>query len=84
MTTFAHEQPKAGETIVHCGHLADGGLWFKYETPLAFRRPDGSCGMATWLRICDGCYVKHVPDAPVRGDGCWAGDAPIIRAMEVS
>lgn len=85
MKTFTDQQPKVGDTILHCGHLCqDGGTvcrarWFQYEEVIRFERPDGTCGEATWLAVCEPCFVEHGDRVPVRGDGQWTGDAPAIE-----
>jgi hypothetical protein len=81
--SFAVEQPRDGETILHCGHVE--GLphhWFQYRSPVQFTRPNGSVGKSQWLAICPACFQKHGDRAPVRGDGEMVGNAPVIRAPE--
>jgi hypothetical protein len=79
--TFAIQQPKHGDTIMHCGHLAGSLHWFQYETPIRFQRPDGTRGEALWFAACEACFCKHGVKATrfVRGDGIWTGDAPAIE-----
>jgi hypothetical protein len=79
---FAKDQPKDGDTIMHCGHLDRGCMhWFKYDRAIKFTRPDGTRGEAEWFAACQPCFIKHgekVIDF-VRGDDCWIGDEPAIQ-----
>jgi len=81
---FTKEQPKAGDTIMHCGHLVGRMHWFQYEQPLKFQRPDGSRGAASWFAACDRCFVRHGEQVMdyVRGDGTWTGATPAIEKVE--
>ena len=51
-STFTKDQPKDGDTILHCGHLGLCKIvrrpahWFKFDGPVGFQRPDGSPGEA--------------------------------------
>lgn len=85
MSKFTAEQPKDGETVLHCGHLHEfkgTWHWLKFTAPVQFVRPDGSTGLALWITICDPCYIEHGPNPKVlaRGDGKWMGDDPIIKS----
>jgi len=90
MPSFTNDQPKEGDTILHCGHLgrsrrrcmAHPAHWFKYEGTVRFERPDGTRGEAEWFAVCEPCFVKHGDKVPVRGDGQWTGEAPAIEKME--
>jgi hypothetical protein len=82
---FAKDQPKDGDTILHCGHIHQGSLhWFKYEGgPVRFIRPDKTSVTAEWYVACDACFIKHgekVARFP-RGDEIWNGDDPIIKEL---
>ena len=87
---FTKDQPKDGDTILHCGHLACNAThrypahWFKFAEPTRFMRPDQSRGEAEWFAACEPCFVKHGEKAAdfVRGDGVWTGDAPAIEIEE--
>jgi len=82
--TFAKQQPKDGDTIMHCGHLDGSMHWFQYEQPIRFQRPDKSRGEATWFAACEACFLKRgdkVADY-VRGDATWHGDEPFILETE--
>lgn len=82
---FAKEQPKDGDTILHCGHTGRGHAhWFRYSKPVKFQRPDGSWGTAEWFVTCEPCFIKHGDQVPVRGDGRWNGDEPAIMEDEPS
>ena len=79
---FAKEQPKDGETIMHCGHLERGRMhWYQYEEPLKFQRLDGTRGQARWFAACDLCVSRHGEKVTrfVRGDDTWIGDEPVIE-----
>jgi hypothetical protein len=83
--TFIDQQPKDGDTILHCGHYKAAprpAHWFKYEPAISFERPDKTRGEASWLAVCEACFVKHGDKVPVRGDGRWNGDAPTIVKEE--
>ena len=84
------DQPKHGDTILHCGHLA-GRLfaqhpahWFKFDAPIGFERPDGSHGEAEWFAACEPCFIKHGEKVAnrARGDDVWIGDTPAIERVE--
>jgi hypothetical protein len=85
---FTKDQPKAGDTILHCGHLrrdtstSRPAYWFKYEAIVQFGRPDGTRGEAAWLAVCEPCFVEHGNEVPARGVGQWIGDAPVIEKVE--
>ena len=87
---FTKDQPKAGDTILHCGHLGRRKFvqhpahWFKFDGPIGFERPDGTRGEAEWFAACEPCFIKHGEKAAdvVRGDGVWTGDLPAIERME--
>lgn len=85
MTAFTKEQPKSGETILHCGHRKRQPMhWFQCVEPLKFQRPNGTLGEASWFCACDVCFRKHGADVIRfgRGDEVWQGDEPIIVAAE--
>jgi hypothetical protein len=80
--SFTREQPKDGDTVMHCGHISEyPAHWFQYEEALKFTRPDGTRGEAEWFVACEPCFLKHGERAPdfVRGDGRWIGNEPTIR-----
>lgn len=87
---FVAEQPKDGETVLHCGHMherwdgvaRDRWHWFRFDPPTIFTRPDGTTGTTRWLTACDQCYRRHGEKVPVRGDGIWRGDEPAIRERQ--
>ena len=86
--SFAKDQPKDGDTIMHCGHCDDDrdrrAHWFKYEAPIAFVRLDGSRGKAEWFAACEPCFIRHGAKVMkyVRGDARWSGDEPAIEKVE--
>ena len=97
MVSFTKEQPKDGDTILHCGHLGLKFLrgrepeflqypahWFKFAEPLRFERPDRTRGEAEWFAACEACFVRHGEKVAnhVRGDGIWTGDEPAIEKVE--
>lgn len=80
--TFVKDQPKDGDTVMHCGHPEHGRMhWFQYETPVRFSRPDGTRGESMWFVACQACLLRHGDRAPdfVRGDDRWRGAAPVIK-----
>lgn len=83
---YTEQQPRDGDAILHCGHLDQDRPvhWFKYPEAIRFSRPDGSRGEAAWLAVCAPCFARHGLRTPVRGDGTWIGDDPIIERGEES
>jgi hypothetical protein len=82
---FTKEQPKYGDTIMHCGHPDRGALhWFQYENPIKFSRPDGTHGLAEWFAACERCFIRHGAKVSsfVRGDDVWTGNEPTIEKVE--
>jgi hypothetical protein len=87
MSKFSKNQPKDGETILHCGHLetkphhffafGDGNIIVSVN----FTRPDGSRGEATWMVLCNQCFAIHQtePEKAMRADAIWIGDEPAIK-----
>jgi hypothetical protein len=80
---FTKDQPKDGDTILHCGHLGNNRHWFKFESPVTFERPNKTRGQAEWFVSCDACFVIHGEDVAkfVRGDGVWTGNGPIVEEI---
>lgn len=81
---FTKDQPKDGDTILHCDHLDGNRNWFKLDGFQQFERPSGTCGQAEWFVACDACFFEHgehVAQFP-RGDGVWTGNAPIVHEVE--
>ena len=90
-STFAEDQPKEGDTILHCGHLrarenilSRPAHWFKFDWRIGFQRPDGSHGEAEWFAACEPCLIEHGEKVTsrVRGDVIWMGDEPAIERVE--
>lgn len=84
---FAKDQPKDGDTILHCGHVPDSRShvhWFKFDVPIQFVRPDGTRGEAVWFAACEPCFIKHGEKVAHfgRGDCRWTGVAPAIEKVE--
>lgn len=84
---FADQPPRDGTTILHCGHFGPNmppcpAHWFKYNAIVRFERPDKTRGEAEWLAICEPCFIEHGHKVPIRGDGQWSGDAPVIEKTE--
>jgi hypothetical protein len=81
----AKEQPKVGDTILHCGHLGrevnaePPAHWFKYETIVQFERPDKTSGEAEWFALCATCLAKykHGAKITVRDDRRWTADEKV-------
>jgi hypothetical protein len=81
MSAFVKEQPKHGERVLLCGHETDRMHWLTFSPLRRFRRPDGTQGEAKWLVCCNDCFVRYADDfskIPVRDDGIWNGDGPVI------
>ena len=79
------QQPKHGDTIMHCGHLDRGAMhWFQYESPIKFTRTDGTRGEAEWFTACERCFIRHGAKVSnfVRGDDVWTGNEPAIEKVE--
>jgi hypothetical protein len=81
---FTKEQPKDGDTIMHCGHVVGCMHWFQYEKPIRFQRLDGTRDEASWFAACDPCFIRHGEKVVnyVRGDATWTGDEPAIERTE--
>lgn len=96
--TFTKEQPKDGDTILHCGHFGREAQlqhpmhWFKFDESVPFTRSDGMRGESEWFAACEPCFIKHgdaLLDGEkiasfVRGDSRWIGNAPAIREPDLS
>jgi hypothetical protein len=81
---FTKDQPKDGDTILHCGHLlVPNRNWFKLDGFQHFERPNGTCGQAEWFVACDACFIEHGEDVAqfARGDGVWTGEGPIVQEV---
>lgn len=86
--TFANQQPKAGDVILHCAHAvqAKSAHWFKIGE-MEFQRPDGSRGKSEWVMLCNQCYAtyelseKKLEDMTflITGDSELMGDEPAIK-----
>jgi len=83
MTEWASKQPKAGDTVLHCGHVGPAMSAYYFEGgAVHFSRPDGSDGLATFYMECHACgEQRHGGDFQPRGDGIWQGDAPAIKEI---
>lgn len=84
MSFFTAEQPKDGETVLHCGHLTGKTKWhwWRFRTPTKFTRPDGTEDVAHWQVACQACVDLAGGDdtkLTVRGDGTWNGNAPFVE-----
>lgn len=78
-------QPRDGEVVLLCGHHTKTYHWFRCEAGIEFQRPDGTRGRSHWIVSCQACYLRHGQDPgsmPIRTDGIWQGNAPIIKARE--
>jgi hypothetical protein len=66
----APTQPNGGDVVIGCEHEPDpyhGAhfYWLASDDPrggIAFKRPDGKDGVASWMLLCDACFVKHGGD----------------------
>jgi hypothetical protein len=78
---FTKDQPKDGDTILHCGHTDSNLHWFKFERPMKFERPNKTRGQTEWFVSCDACFIKYGENVTrfPRGDRTWTGDAPIVE-----
>src|SRR5262249_18531531 len=82
---WARYQPKGGDRVVYCGHLGERTHHSWYSPGLRFRRPDGSCGEASFVIPCGGCSLRAKGDArkvPICGDFAWVGDEPAFLAPD--
>lgn len=83
---WTKEQPKDGDTVLHCGHLEGPTThhFFKLtgeasDGSAKFKWPDGTWDKARWMSLCDSCFEIHAQDpggARIRGAATWEGDAP--------
>ena len=89
MSKFTKVQPKDGDTVLHCGHLENKPHhFFATSDPsrskiigMPFTRPDGTCGVAKWMVLCQSCFPKFcdTPHQAMRADSQWIGDEPAIK-----
>jgi hypothetical protein len=87
--SFANQQPKDGDIILHCEHVEKNGHWFKIGV-CNFKRSDGSCGKTEWVLLCNDCYADYElsdkkPDDMLRLITCdskWIGNEPGIEVNE--
>lgn len=81
MTKYAKEQPKDGDTVLHCGHTkGKPHQFFKLVDGMPFTAPNGESGVANWLIQCNKCFNKKPGDpTTVRGHSTWQGDEPAIK-----
>lgn len=85
---FTKEQPKDGDTIMHCGHVVGCMHRFQYEKSIGFERHDGTHGEAAWfqrrqehehevhvLLAVEDCDEKHVSCVwfGIDGSARWTG-----------
>jgi hypothetical protein len=83
-TKFTQQQPKDGDTVLHCGHISCGHFhWFRTRG-MDFESPDGEKGWAEWVAVCNDCFLENPKimsdgEFPIRGHGTWMGDDPEIR-----
>ncbi|KKN68007.1 hypothetical protein LCGC14_0455630 [marine sediment metagenome] len=81
MSTTHH--PIDGTIVLHCGHL-DAECWhaFRNESPVKFRRKDGTADASEWVCVCGDCFDlyedKPMGCATIRGDGVWRDNAPTL------
>jgi hypothetical protein len=81
------QQPKDGETVLHCGHKdkefnPHHFFGFGSELPeVEFSRPDGTRGKSRWMCLCQACFnlYSENPEACIRADATWLGDEPAIE-----
>jgi len=91
---FTELQPRDGETVLHCRHIAKTGdishcHFWHFPDPVPFARiaEDGSneSGHASWLIACDECFRTSGGDSlaiQIGGHSRWRGDDPAIREPE--
>jgi len=82
---FTEQQPKDGDTVLHCEHLpeADNVHWFRVPGT-KFISPSGETGEAEWIGICAECFLANpnpqkLEEFPVAGHSTWIGDDPAIE-----
>lgn len=66
---FTKQQPKDGDTVLHCGHLEAKHYHFFY-----FPEDD-----AKWMMLCDDCYASQELENCIRYRSTWMGDDPAIK-----
>jgi len=82
MDHFTEEQPKDGDTMLHCDHIKGGGKCHFFKiSETAFTRPDGTSGTSHWIMLCDACFQAHgeTKNFQITGDSQWVGDEPEIK-----
>lgn len=83
---YTQIQPKDGERVLLCAHAAesDHGQHFFKTSCVRFMRPDGSLAEASWVILCESCFLLHAADpfCVVCADALWEGNEPIIQEDE--
>lgn len=82
---FIKEQPKHGDTIMHCGHFDRGErYWFQSVATVKFTRPNGTRGQVEWFAACEQCFIRHGDKVTsfARVEDVWIGNAPAIEKVE--
>lgn len=75
MLKIAEWQPKNGDVVLHCGHLNPNKPTHLWHVNVAFERPNGSSGSASWVVACNDCTERagyDVTKVAVCGDVTWA------------
>jgi len=92
---FSDEQPRDGEVVLLCAHVAtsDNGLpadnvvhWFRFEESMKVVTPDGESLVSRWLCCCHGCFVDsgaNAGDVLISAHATWAGDEPAIKKLDL-
>src|SRR2546429_2748356 len=56
--------------------VCSSDLWFRYGTPVEFKRPDGTEGRSRWLCVCEACLAEFPePQKAIWRDMVWAEDS---------
>ena len=82
MAKFTKQQPRDGETVMHCGHIENSPHhFFGLPEEIGFTRPDKSIGKSRWIVLCQPCFNLHAEhlETCIRGDAQWIGNEPAIK-----
>lgn len=61
-TPSTSRTPSSGDTVLLCLHhpdLGDAHYFLLQGAGCAFRRPNGSVGIAAWIAMCDSCFPRY-------------------------
>lgn len=84
---FTKEQPRNGETILHCGHSQKRPQHFYCFGPGmpygTWESPSGKVVKSRWMVLCDDCNKTSGLDAvgAIKAFATWRESGPVIRSI---